>query len=318
MRITIEHARESVRRAILDAGANAAVAASLADATIAAERHGRHAVGFAHLTDYLAGFAAGRIVATAVPEISFPVPAAVRVDANGGIAQLGFDLAFDELAARARGHGLAVFAQANSFTAGELGYYTRRLADAGLVALAATNGPALITAGDNRAAAYGTNPVSFAAPVRGAPPLVIDQASSATAFVNVRAAAERGERIPEGWAVDATGHPTTDARAALKGLLLAFGGARGANIALMAEILAAGLTGANWSLDAPSFSDGDRSPGVGLFILALAPDILAPDLSERLALQIERLAAAGIHIPGRQPTTDDLVLPPTLARYAAG
>ena len=74
----------------------------------------------------------------------------------------------------------------------------------------------------------------------------------------------------------------------------------------------------NWSLDAPSFAQGDRSPGVGLFILALAPNILAPDLPERLALQIERLAAAGIHIPGRQPVTDDLVLPPALARYAAG
>ena len=91
-------------------------------------------------------------------------------------------------------------------------------------------------------------------------PLVIDQATSATAYVNLRKAAEHGEPIPEGWAIDAAGQPTTDARAALDGLLLAFGGKRGANIALMVEVLAAGMTGANWSLDCPPFDQGSDSP----------------------------------------------------------
>ena len=95
--------------------------------------------------------------------------------------------------------------------------------------------------------------MAFAAPVADGPPLVIDQSSSATAFVNIRKAADEGREIPEGWALDATGHSTTDPVQAMKGALLAFGGARGANIALMVEVLAAGLSGANWSLDAPFF-----------------------------------------------------------------
>jgi len=141
----------------------------------------------------------------------------IQVDARGGIAQLGFDLAFDELQKRTELYGIAIFSQSSSYSAGELGYYTRRLAEAGLVALAATNGPACVAAGKSAEAVYGTNPLSFAAPAENGGPLVIDQASSATAFVNVRRAAESDEPIPEGWAIDTKGRPTTDANEALKG-----------------------------------------------------------------------------------------------------
>ncbi len=312
VRYTPEDAREFAFRAAIAAGAGEAAASALASATVAAERSGRSSVGFAHLPDYLDGFATRRIVGTAEPEIDFPTPAAIRVDAKGGIAQLGFDRAFDALIERTGLYGLAVFMQHNSYTAGELGYYARRLAEAGLVALAMSNGPALLTAGAGRKPVYGTNPMAFAAPVSNAPPLVIDQASSATAFVNVRRAAEMGEAIPAGWAVDAEGRPTTDAGDAIKGALLAFGGARGANIALMVEILAAGLTGGNWSLDAPSFADGADSPGIGLFLIALSPALLAPDFPARMALQAERLAASGVHIPGRTPMADEITLPQAL------
>ena len=146
-------------------------------------------------------------------------------------------------AARAETFGIALFAQKGSYTTGELGYYPRRLAEAGLVALAATSGPALMTVAGAKTPVYCTNPIAFAAPLDEGPPLIIDQASSATAFVELRRYAERGEALPPGWAVDADGQPTTDPQAALRGALLAFGGARGANIALMVEVLAAGIIG---------------------------------------------------------------------------
>ncbi len=69
--------------------------------------------------------------------------------------------------------------------------------------------------------------MAFSAPQAGGSPLLIDQSSSATAYVNVRAAAERGDTIPTGWAIDKEGRATTDPKAALEGTLLAFGGARG-------------------------------------------------------------------------------------------
>ncbi len=142
--------------------------------------------------------------------------------------------------------------------------------------------------------------MSFAAPVEGGAPLLIDQSSSATAFVNLRQAAREGREIPAGWAIDAAGKPTTDPAAAMKGALLAFGGNRGANVALMVEVLAAGLAGANWSLDAPSFADGTESPGAGLFVLAIEPKLIDPDFPGRLKTQLDRLAFDyHVHIPGR-------------------
>ena len=101
--------------------------------------------------------------------------------------------------------GIALFAQNGSYTTGELGYYPRRLAEAGLVAFAATSGPALMTVAGAKTPVYCTNPIAFAAPLDEGPPLLIDQASSATAFVQLRHYAERGETLPAGWAVDADG-----------------------------------------------------------------------------------------------------------------
>lgn len=292
-------ARDFARRALEAAGAHEAMARSLADATIAAELRGRASVGFAHLVDYIDSLQAGRIDGRAEPMVTSPAPALIEVDAKGGIAQYGFDLAFDLLCARAHELGVASLALRNSFTTGELGDYALRLAEKGHVALAATNGPPLMSPPGVARAVYCTNPLAFAAPGPDGPALLIDQASSATAFVNIREAASRGEAIPAGWAVDASGAPTTDPAAALEGHLLPFGGARGANIALMVEILAAGLTGANWSLDAPSFVAGDRSPGIGLFVLAIAPRGAAAGLAARFGDQMERLAGLGVHVPGR-------------------
>jgi (2R)-3-sulfolactate dehydrogenase (NADP+) len=289
------------------AGAGEATSAALARATVAAELQGKPVVGFRHLLDYLKSFDEGRIARDATPVISHPAPTMIQVDAGGGIAQLGFDLAFADLGQRAASLGVAIFALRDSYPAGELGYYVRRLAETGLVALAATNGPALAAPPGARGRVYCTNPIAFAAPVADGPPLVIDQATTATAFVNVRERAERGESLPPGWAVDAQGRETLDAGAALKGALLTFGGARGANIALMVEVLAAGLTDASWSLDAPSFLAGPRGPGIGLFVLALAPALLAPDFAQRMARQCEALAERGVHIPnrsGKAPLTE--------------
>jgi (2R)-3-sulfolactate dehydrogenase (NADP+) len=210
-----------------------------------------------------------------------------------------FDVAEAALRERAATFGIALLALAGSFTTGELGWYVRRMAEAGLAALAATNGPALMTPPGAAAPVYCTNPIAFAVPGRRGAAVLIDQAASATAYVRLRRAAEAGEPIPAGWAVGPDGAPTTDAREALSGSLLTFGGSRGANLALLVELLAAGLTGAHWSLDATSFATGDASPGAGLLLIAIAPRLLDPRSAERLEAQAERMASHGVYIPGR-------------------
>jgi (2R)-3-sulfolactate dehydrogenase (NADP+) len=311
-RLTLAEASDLAARACRAAGASDEAARSLAQATVSADAHGKSSNGLSHLLDYLAAFREGRIKGDAEPVVTSPAPAAIHCDAQGGIAQLGFDRVFDDLRRRAETLGLALFAQKGSFTTGKLGYYARRLAEAGLVALAATSGPALMTVAGAKTPVYCTNPIAFAAPLDEGPPLLIDQASSATAFVELRRYAERGEALPPGWAVDPDGQPTTDPQTAVRGALLAFGGARGANIALMVEVLAAGLAGANWALDAPSFTSGDRSPGSGLLVIAIAPSLLAPDFPKRLRIQLERLASLGVHIPGRRAAAAEIELPDAL------
>lgn len=125
--------------------------------------------------------------------------------------------------------------------------------------------------------------------------MTVDQSSSAAAYVNVRDAAARGEQIPEGWAVDAAGEPTVDSEAALEGAMLPFGGYKGANIAWMVELLA-GMSGANWSIDAPSFDSGSEHPGVGMFILALDASKLQNDFVARADAHVVRLSTLGVRL----------------------
>lgn len=296
-------AMDLARTALMRVGMAEAAAAALARATLDAEMAGKRPVGFLHLTDYLRSLVDGRITARAEPLITSPVPAIMKCNAMGGVAQHGFSLAHEELAAKARTFGIAVFSLHNSYTTGELGWYAARLAEEGLVALAATNGPALMAGAGSRQPVYCTNPLAFAAPLADGRVMLIDQASSMAAFVDIREAAVRGEAIPDGWALDQDGEPTTDPFAAMQGALLAYGGTNGANIALMVEVLAAGLTGANWSLDAPDFQAGEATPGIGLFVLALSPQLFADDFPARLAGQVERLSGEyGVHIPGLRRT----------------
>ena len=297
--LSLEDIRKLAMEACRAAGASRAVSTSLVDATLSAVQFGPEDLGFPHFLQYLRGFREGRIDGKAEPCIERPLPAMILSDAKGGIAQFGFDLAYDELARQARTLGIAVFTQKNSYTTGELGYYVRRLAQDGMIGLAATNGPALMAATAGGKPVFCTNPLAFSAPA--APPespLVIDQAASATAYFNIVRAASEKQAIPEGWAVDEQGRPTTDPAKALQGALLPFGGYKGANIALMVEVLSAGLSGSAWSLDAKDFRAGGESPGAGLTVIALSPAAVDPHFADRNAAHLARLRDVGVHIPG--------------------
>src|SRR5690606_11296915 len=145
------------RMAILGAGASEEVAQSLTAATIAAEAEGNDAVGLSHLVDYLESLEAGRIDGKAEPAITRPAVAVYLCDARRGIAHTGFDRTLDDLSKAARLFGVAVFSQKNAYTCGALGYFTRRLAEKGLVSLAATNGPPLLAGAGSTKPVYCTN-----------------------------------------------------------------------------------------------------------------------------------------------------------------
>ncbi|AOP51847.1 Ldh family oxidoreductase [Brevibacterium aurantiacum] len=272
---------------ILAAGSSEKLARSLAAATVAADRRDKIQVGTAHLFDYLDGLEAGRINGAAVPHSVNRLPAAHLVDADGGIVQLAFDEVFDRFAQSATDLGISILNIMNAFPAGELGYYTMRLARRGLIALAGGNSPALMSLFGSRDTVTGTNPLSFALP-HPQGPRMFDQASSATAWVNIRDAADRGESIPEGWSQAPDGTATTNSEAGLAGSLLPFGGVKGSNLALMIELLAA-HGGANFSVDAPPIDEGTTTPGTGLFVIAISADAFDPEYTLRVEEHLARL-----------------------------
>jgi (2R)-3-sulfolactate dehydrogenase (NADP+) len=302
MRLTLEQAETLARSALAIAGANPAMAAATARALTGAEAAGQAGHGLSRVPQYAAFLRLGRADGAAAPRIVNERGGAVLVDARHGLAYPALALADSEAAWRARAHGIAIAGVTNSHHSGAMGLPVARLAGQGLVALAFTNSPAAMPVPGGRRPLMGTNPVAAAFPRRDAPPLVIDMALSEVARGKIMVAAKEGRPIPEGWALDAEGRPTTDAEAALSGAMLAMGGAKGALLALVVELLCAALTGAAFGFEADSFfQDEGNRPRLGQALLAIDPGALAG--ADAFAGRIEAFIAAmaaedGVRLPG--------------------
>jgi (2R)-3-sulfolactate dehydrogenase (NADP+) len=235
----------------------------------------------------------------AMPALTRKKPALIAVDAAHGFAYPAIELAETELPAIARNEGLAAASIHRSHHCGAAGHPVERLAEAGLVAIMFVNTPSAIAPWGGSQAVFGTNPIAFACPLPGRAPLVIDLSLSKVARGNIMTAKQRGEKIPEGWALDAGGKPTTDPDAALAGTMVPMGDAKGTTLALMVELLAAGLTGANFAAEASSYlDDKGPPPGTGQLIVAFDPSAFNGDAVARfgaLAQSIE--AQQGARLP---------------------
>lgn len=309
MRLSLDQAERLAAAALTAAGASTTMAAATARALAAAEAAGQAGHGLSRVPQYAAFLRNGRADGSAIPRIVNERGGAVLVDARHGLAYPALAVAEAEAAWRARAHGVAFAGVTNSHHSGAMGLPVARLAGQGLVALAFTNSPAAMPAPGGRRPLMGTNPVAAAFPRRGAPPLVIDMALSEVARGKIMVAAREGRPIPEGWALDAEGRPTTDAKAALSGAMLAMGGTKGALLAMVVELLCCALTGAAFGFEADSFfEDEGNRPRLGQAILAVDPGALAG--SDTFASRIEAFVAAmaaedGVRLPGSR--RDDLV-----------
>jgi LDH2 family malate/lactate/ureidoglycolate dehydrogenase len=182
-------------------------AASTARALVAAEIDGQKGHGFSRVASYAAQLRSGKIAGTQVPTTEIR-GARIDIDAGCGLAFPAIDLALDALPALARGNGVAMAAIRRSHHCGQLGAHVEKLAEAGCIALMVANTPKAMAPWGGNAALFGTNPIAFAAPRDGHPPLVIDLSLSKVARGKIMAAAKAGEAIPAGWALDADGNPT--------------------------------------------------------------------------------------------------------------
>lgn len=286
------------------AGMPAELARPAARALVLAEQEGLPSHGLARVPFYAAQMRTGKVVADAAPDVTRD-GAVIRVDARFGLAFAAIDAGAQAARDLVRELGVAVVSVTHSHHFGVAGQAVEPFAREGLIALAFANAPAAMAPWGGNRALFGTNPVAFAAPRAQGDPLVIDLSLSHVARGKVMLAQKAGQPIPEGWALDADGNPTTDADAAMAGTMLPSGGAKGAALALMVELLTAGLAGAHFAYEASSlFDDKGPAPDLAHFILVLDPARFAPGFTERAEAMFAAIEAQdGARLPGARRMT---------------
>lgn len=261
------------RGCLMANGCDEANAEAVAATVTAAERDGAQSHGLFRIPGYVAALRSGKVNGRARPTATDLAPATLRMDGDGGFAPLAHRTSRPLVAERARTQGLAALGIVNTHHFSALWVEVEALAADGLVAFACTcYTPSVAPAGASRAF-FGTNPIAFGWP-RGAdrPPLVFDQATAAMARGEVMIAARDGHELPPGVGLGPDGRPTTDPAAVLEGVLLPFGGYKGSAIAMMVELLAAGLVGEGFSFEAARYDNKDGGPPRGgEFMLAIDP-----------------------------------------------
>jgi (2R)-3-sulfolactate dehydrogenase (NADP+) len=274
------------------AGANHRMAEAAARHLVRAEEQGLASHGMSRVPFYCGMLRRGRAEGAAEPAMLAERAGACLIDNRDGLPYVSLQWAVQEAIQRARRNGIGLAAIRNSGHAGVMGIHLLPVAEAGLVGLAFTNSPAAIPAWGGRKALFGTNPVAAVFPRSKAAPLVIDLAMTTVVRGRIMMAMRRGERIPEGWALDRNGKSTTDPKEAIEhGSLFPIGGAKGAMLAMVVELLCAALTGAAIGPEVDSFfSDEGNRPRIGQVFIAIDPQALAGN--EKFFERVEALVAA--------------------------
>jgi (2R)-3-sulfolactate dehydrogenase (NADP+) len=305
MKVPVSDLRTLVQRALQTAGASEAMAECTARALVLAESQGLGSHGLSRVAQYATHLKNGRADGQAVPRVAKQRGAAVQIDAGCGLAFPACELAVRTAITRAKEHGVSFVGVINSHHAGVIVDHLRAAAQAGLVALGFANSPAAMPAAGGKHAIFGTNPVAAAFPRRHADALLIDLSLSEVARGKVMVAAKKGEPIPLGWALDADGVPTTDAKAALEGSMQPIGAAtssKGAMLALIVELLVSAVIGAQFGFEASSFfvDEGNR-PRIGQAFIVIDPAALNGNeayLDRIDVLVAEMLKDDGVRLPG--------------------
>ena len=304
--LALNDLRDLIKAALISAGTAPSHAAIVADALTRAEADGLSSHGASRVPAYAEQVKTGKINGHVVPDVSKPKPGLVRVDAGTGFAFPAIQAGLEAGVAAAAKTGIALVAVANSHHFGVAGHHVEDIAEHGLIGLCFGNSPAAIAPWGGGKPLFGTNPIAFACPRTDASPLVIDLSLSKVARGKVKLAADQGEPIPEGIAVDANGNPTTDAKAAMAGAMLPMGDAKGAALVLMVELLAAALTASHFGYEAPSVFDADGPPPrLGQCLMMVDP---GPPSLGGFANRVETLMTAitdqpGARLPGDRRLT---------------
>ena len=308
--ISLDEIEQTTKTALERHGAEPWIAAEVARAVRKAEAVGNKICGLYYLESYCQQLQTGRVMGDAEPVVSRPRPGVVAVDAGFGFAQPAFARALPRAVEAAKECGTASLAVGHAHTCTSLGFFTEQIAREGLIGLGLTNASPIVAPPGGKTRVIGTNPIAFSVPDgNGGIAMQFDQSTTTVALGKITMAKAAGERIPEGWAVDADGQATTDPEAALGGSLVSMGGYKGWGFGLMAELLAAGMTGGVVSRDVKPLKAPDGPPhDLGQYYLLIDP-AASGDFFARLEQVAEGVAMdEGARMPGQGKAEADPVL----------
>lgn len=269
----------------------------VAETLIEAELQGQSSHGLMRLPLLLRRLDAGWINPRPRLRVAGGRSAAALLDGDNGLGAVVGARAAEVAVERAQAYGVGVVAARHSNHLGALGFYVRRICGQGMAGLAFSNSAPAMAPPGGRRAYLGTNPIAAAFPTSGEP-VVVDMATSQVARGRILNAARATEPIPEGWAVDAKGRPTTDPQAAIQGSLTPLGGDKGFALALVVEALSGVLPGAAMGPEVGgTYVAAEKLSDVGHCFVALDPEAFAPGFAERM----DRLATGVKEFGGRVP-----------------
>ena len=277
------------------AGVPDADARLLADSLVQADLWGHQSHGVLRLGWYLARLRAGSMQAQTTPEFVMDGGAVAVIDGHHGVGQVLAARAADEAISRAKQHGIGAVGVRQSNHFGTAMYYTLRAPREGCIAFLTTNASPAMAPWGGREKLVGNNPWSIAAPAGRHAPMVMDIANTGVARGKVYLARQRGEPIPEGWAINAAGAPTTDAQEAIDGIILPMAQHKGYIISMMMDVLAGVLTGSGFGAQVHGPYQADKRSCCGHMMIAM--DVAAFQPPDEFAVRMEQLVAAIKAVP---------------------
>lgn len=271
-RLPAKRLRHFVADAFLAVGLPKRDAATCAELMVRADLHGADGHGIFRLPQYIRRIKGDAVNVKAKPRVAREAPGMALVDGDNGMGHVVMSFAARTAIRKAKKSGAAWVGVRNSNHAGPASLYAAMPLEHDMIGLYLAVGNA------NHMAPWGgidlllsTNPIAIAVPGLEEGPVVLDMATTVAAYGKVKTAAQRGERMPEGWMIDHDGKPLTDPQRSGEGLLMPIGGYKGYGLSLMFGLLAGTLNGAAMGSDTIDFNADDTSPtNTGHAIVALS------------------------------------------------
>jgi LDH2 family malate/lactate/ureidoglycolate dehydrogenase len=268
-RVAVEDLAAMVRAIFERCGMSAEDAGLLASSLVESDLRGVNSHGVLRVPEYVQKLTRGGVDPRGRPSVARDAGACVVVDAGNAMGQIGASFAMDLAVERAAAHGIGAVAVRGSNHCGAMAYWAMRALPRDMIGWATTNALPTMAPWGGAERLLGINPLGIAIPAAEERPIVYDAAFSGSAHGKIRVYQQKGLTLPEGWALDREGRPTTDPAAAIDGLLLPIGGFKGAGLAMLMGIFSSMLSGAAYGTELGDMERGPTPGTDGHFFMAM-------------------------------------------------